>query len=71
MTETEIAEIAEDDDDRPVWRSPESARRMLDKPSRGFMERLERDGILEVRKIGKRKFISDKSIRRLQPPEDD
>ena len=35
------------------------------------MERLERDGILEVRKIGKRKFISDKSIRRLQPPEDD
>ncbi len=56
-------------EDDPVWRSIKSARRMLDQPSRAFVEKLCAEGVLEWRRVGRRVFISDASIRRLQAPE--
>ena len=70
MTEVEVSvtRMNDEDDERPVWRSVKSAQRMLDQPSRGYIEMLCETGVLEWRRIGRRVFISDASIRCLQAP---
>ncbi len=58
----------DDDDDRPVWRSVKSTQRMLDQPSRGYIEMLCATGVLEWRHHGRRVLILDASIRQLGAP---
>ncbi len=66
--EVSVTRMNDEDDERPVWRSVKSARRLLDQPSRGYIEMLCETGVLECRRIGRRVFISDASIKRLEIP---